>query len=204
MSISLPPPTEPLSADGQINDIWYRSLWQKMSDFDSRIANSPTLLASGSVSSVASLDLDLSSTVYRAFNVYLEVSGQLTTFDNLYCRYSSNAGVSFESGANYEIALHHNNNAGVSVAYASSATAANIVNSLTSIQVAHCYGTFYNPTVGFAPGAFWDGFSLDALGYINNFHSAGANRGMNEINGVSILFGASAIATAKYAVYGVP
>lgn len=203
MSVSLPPPTEPLVSNNQINEIWYRSLWQKLNDVDSKIASCQSLIVSGSASSAATLDIDLSSTLYRAFNVKVEVN--LSTVANLLIRYSNN-GSTFNTNSVYSYSIYHVENGLASGAGSTAAAAGSIVNALNVNKIAHLDGTFYSPTASYAHGSYWYGFVTDggASGYVNSFHSANSLRTTYDIAAMRILPDAGQINTIKYAVYGLP
>ena len=172
------------------------------------------LLTSGTVSSAATLDIVLTSyTGYRALKFVLESFIPATDDVELWMRFSTNGGSSYDatgysttaigSRDNFGSALLNNSASANQITIAKSGTAGESVSNAAAEAGTHCEIILYDQTVSQWPRIFFNCTWFGATVTDTFQNSGGASRETSQdTDAVRFLFESGNIASGKYAVYG--
>jgi hypothetical protein len=163
------------------------------------------LLASGTLSSQATLDIDLTGyTAFRGIKVILTNITPATDSASLYCRTSTNGGVSYDSGASDYLALLAVFGGSVGTAQGAAAQ----INLGNTIGNGAGEGATYEVDLLGQTSAVKGKIKFDGITYraddVAQFNAGGGIRNSAaDIDAIRFLFSSGNIASGSYAVYGI-
>lgn len=172
----------------------------------------PVLLNSGTVSSAASLDIVLTSyTSYRGLIFYLGGFLPATDAVQLYMRFSTNGGASYNAGgSDYGYTGQSVTDDSATVGGFNSTAAAQIILAVGSVGNASTEGISATLTMmkqtstSLYSRVHCIGSMVDDSGRFRSFTSSGGRKTAQDTDAVQFLFSSGNIASGDWAVYGLP